>query len=163
MSRFSESVFGLRKPERKLGACPIKISVSPEIHTQSRLERFSQAKAENIEKQQLTVSGETRDLSENGLSFIVPSIRLDSCYLVGSHEVLEMEIDLPNGRVKLEAVGCRYEQIEDLHASAGRFLVGAKISRIAEKDRALLADFLRGEKTAGRLRQQNLGLDIKGT
>jgi hypothetical protein len=97
------------------------------------------------------IFGETADISRTGISFIVPSIRLKEKYLVGQERNLNIEIDLPTGKVFLRAVGRRYEKV-GMHISAERFFVGAQILSLSGPDRERYEDFLtngyRGPKGA---------------
>jgi hypothetical protein len=90
----------------------------------------------------LTITGETKDLSSSGVGFIVNSIRIKEDYLVGEGRILNAELDLPVGKVRMKIVGRRYEQIGQ-HISAARFLVGAEIVKINENDQEIYLDFLR--------------------
>lgn len=112
------------------------------------------------ERKGLSILGETQDISENGLSFIVSSIRLGEHYLVSDGTVLDLEIDLPEGKLHVKAAGCRYQQI-DQDCSVGRFLVGAKFVEVSAKDKILLAEYLEAEKRFGKNKVKNVqwGLD----
>ena len=103
------------------------------------------------------ITGETKDLSQTGIAFVVSSIRLKENYLVGEGRTLNAELDLPSGKIKMQIVGQRYEQVGK-HISTANFLVGAKIVRMTAENRELYQDFLqRGRKRkAGSLK---LGID----
>lgn len=88
------------------------------------------------------VSGETVDMSSSGIAFMVSSIRVKENYLVGQERILNAEIDLPGGKVKMQIVGRRYER-DDLHLSAEKYLVGAEIVDMARGHRAVYEQFLR--------------------
>lgn len=90
----------------------------------------------------LSIGGETKDLSETGIAFYVDSIRLREHYLVGGDRVLNVKMDLPNGTVRMEIVGLRYEQI-DMHTSNSKYLIGAKIVSMEPLDREVYQEFLR--------------------
>lgn len=91
----------------------------------------------------LSVRGETKDLSNTGIAFIVPSIRLREYYLVGENRPLDVEISLPNGKVKMQIVGQRYEQLGDQHSSLSGYLIGAAITQMQDDDRSVYEEFLR--------------------
>jgi hypothetical protein len=94
----------------------------------------------------LFLKGETKDLSKSGVAVIVPSIRLREKYLVGENRTLYAQLDLPNGKVKVELVGCRYEQ-QGIHDSVSTYLIGARIMNISDADRALYEEYLKyGDK-----------------
>lgn len=98
----------------------------------------------------LVITGETRDLSRSGIAFIVPAIRIHENYLVGENKTLNAELDLPGGKVQMQIVGMRYEQVGQ-HVSTARFLVGAKIMKITDDAREAYEYFLRhgGKRTKG--------------
>ena len=100
------------------------------------------------------IMGETADISRTGIGFIVPSIRIKEKYLVGQQRNLNIEIDLPTGKVFLQAVGCRYEKV-GIHLSAERFFVGAHILSLTGTDKENYETFLtngtRNPKSATRL------------
>ncbi len=91
----------------------------------------------------LCVRGETKDLSNTGVAFIVPSIRLREYYLVGENRVLEAELNLPDGKVKMQIIGERYEQLSDEHSSTTSYLIGARIAEMSCGDRDVYEQFLR--------------------
>ena len=73
---------------------------------------------ENADAKTVRIKAETRDLSSSGVAVIVPTIRLREKYLVGEERTIYAELDLPNGKIRVELVGARYEQ------QIGRFLSG---------------------------------------
>jgi len=95
------------------------------------------------------IYGETADLSRTGIGFIVPAIRLKEKYLVGQQRDLNVEIDLPTGKIYMRAVGCRYEKV-GIHISAERFFVGAQITSLEGVDKENFESFLRGGGCAAR-------------
>jgi hypothetical protein len=117
--------------ERCKHSVPIKVWFEPgKTNCKSKLP---------IEK--LTVHGETRDLSNSGIGFIVSSIRIKENYLVGEGCTLNAEIDLPTGKVRMQVVGRRYEQIgQDI--TTARYLIGAEIVNICEEEREVYEHFL---------------------
>lgn len=139
---FNEKVVSSRKEFH----VPIKIWVEPDRQT-GKLQ---------LPIEHLSISGETKDLSVTGIAFIVSSIRLKETYLVGEGRTLNAELDLPGGKVKMQVIGQRHEQVGQ-HISTAKFLVGAKIIRISEHDREAYEDFLRYGK---KLLKQKLALGI---
>jgi hypothetical protein len=91
------------------------------------------------------ITGEMIDISTTGVAFSVFAIRVKDKYLVGHERPLNIEIDLPNGKVNLRAIGKRYER-DDGHLSTEKFHVGALITHISESDRATMMEFIRGRK-----------------
>jgi hypothetical protein len=88
------------------------------------------------------LAGEMIDLSRTGIAFSVLAIRVKEKYLVGQDRPLNIEIDMPKGKLYLRALGKRYERISD-SSSVERFEVGAEILELDNSNRALLNDFLR--------------------
>ncbi|MDQ6787292.1 MAG: PilZ domain-containing protein [Acidobacteriota bacterium] len=89
----------------------------------------------------LTAWGETRDLSLSGIGFYVPSIRIQENYLVGESRPLNVELDLPGGKLQMQVIGRRYEQSGE-HLSASRYLIGASISEISPENFEIYKQFL---------------------
>jgi hypothetical protein len=112
-------------------AVPIKVSIVPDRATGPLQKSLAH----------LSVSGETRDLSKTGVAFIVPAIRLREYYLVGENRSLNVELDLPDGKIRMQIVGHRYEQVGQ-HISEARFLIGASIQKIDDEDRQIYENFL---------------------
>lgn len=90
----------------------------------------------------VSVRGNTKDLSLNGIAFVVPSIRLREYYLVGENRLLDVELSLPSGKIKMRVVGRRYEQVGDENSSATSYMIGASIEEITDEDRKTYEDFL---------------------
>jgi hypothetical protein len=132
ISKFNEKITGRILSNRKSYEVPIKIWFEPNRDT-GKLKMPAKS---------LTITGETKDLSSSGVGFIVNSIRIKEDYLVGEGRILNAELDLPVGKVRMKIVGRRYEQIGQ-HISAARFLVGAEIVKINENDQEIYLDFLR--------------------
>jgi hypothetical protein len=72
----------------------------------------------------------------------VPAIRIQENYLVGEGRTLNAELDLPNGKVRMQIVGRRYEQVGE-HISTARYLVGAQITQMNADDQEAYEYFLR--------------------
>ncbi len=88
------------------------------------------------------ILGETVDISRTGIAFVVPSIRVKEKYLVGHERNLNVEIDLPTGKVRMVVMGRRYEKV-GVHISTERFLVGAHILSLKGTDKEIYETFLR--------------------
>ena len=125
-------------PRRKCEA-PVRVWFDP-----LKLRGFTVTSAEGI-----YMSGETVDVSKTGIAFLVPQIRIKENYLVGQERPLNVEIDLPGGRVRMQVIGRRYER-EGIHLSDERYLVGAEIVEMSKQDREIYNQFLRyGGKRRG--------------
>jgi hypothetical protein len=132
-SRLSRSMVENVTARRHKFHVPIKITINPNTGATGKL---------TVRREPLSISGETEDLSKTGLAFIVSSIRLREYYLVGEDRPLEAELDLPNGRIKMEILGVRYEQV-GIHDSAVSFLIGAKILSITPLEKEVYEEYLR--------------------
>lgn len=146
ISRFNRSLSEQMVSARRRQTSPIKIWFDPEMNTELALERARNA----------CIVGETVDLSRTGVGFVVPSIRVKEKYLVGQLRALNVEIDLPTGKVVMRLIGRRYEKVGQ-HVSTERFLVGADILELRGADREAYEEFLkrpaqRVAKTTGEIR-----------
>lgn len=132
IARFNKSITERVHSARYDCEFPISIAFEPN-HKTGKLS----APLENI-----SLKGVSRDLSETGIAFVVPSIRLKENYLVGENRTLCAELDLPNGRVRMIVAGQRYEQISDEHTSTTKYLIGAKIVSMNDADKEIYEYFL---------------------
>ena len=132
VSKFSKSITERVVSPRKQYEVPIKIWFEPDKNT-GRLK----TPVEN-----LVITGETKDMSRSGIGFIVSAIRIHENYLVGGGRILNAELDLPSGKIQMQIVGMRYEEVGQ-HLSQSRFLVGAKITQMSEENREDYEYFLR--------------------
>jgi hypothetical protein len=140
ITRFNKSLSERMVSSRRRYTAPVRIWFDPDSKTERALDAARAA----------CILGETVDLSRTGVGFLAPSIRVREKYLVGHERPLNIEIDLPNGRVRLRAIGRRYEKV-GVHISTERFLVGAHILSISDPDKETYESFLRkGPKVAKR-------------
>lgn len=100
-----------------------------------------------------TISTITEKIGKDSISFIVPNIRFNNANLAGEGRILNIEIELPNGKVKFEAIGEHYERIGK-RTSLASYLIDAKITYINPKEEEVFKDYLRsGEKTISAQRE----------
>ncbi|MEJ7622559.1 MAG: hypothetical protein WKF34_01065 [Pyrinomonadaceae bacterium] len=132
ISRFNRSLSESMVPSRRRHTAPVKIWFDPEVNTELAREVARNA----------CILGETVDISRTGIGFLVPSIRLKEKYLVGHDRTLNVELDLPCGKVFLRAMGRRYEKV-GVHISTERFLVGAHILSLSGADKDGYERFLK--------------------
>lgn len=132
ISRLSRQVMSRMSALRRDLQVPINISIEPSKTIGSLL----------CKTERLSISGETRDLSETGIAFYVDSIRLREHYLVGENRTLNARLDLPNGTIRMQIVGQRYEQV-DMHSSHSKYIIGASIVKIDALDKEVYEEFLR--------------------
>jgi hypothetical protein len=117
---------------RKRCDAPVRISFEP-TRTTGNLHTTMEG---------LSISGEAADVSRTGIAFIVPSIRVKEFYLVGQDRLLNVELDLPDGKVRMKVLGKRYIKVGQ-HLSDERFFVGAEIVEMRREDRQIYDEFLR--------------------
>lgn len=85
----------------------------------------------------------THNLSEDGLAIIVPSLIIEDKPINIADCTLHIVIlELPTGYVELEAIPVRSEQLGEDSTETG-YLMGLRISKISEADRARYNEFLR--------------------
>ena len=89
-----------------------------------------------------TLSGHTRDISNNGLALIVPAIRIGGQYLVGEDRVLQIALELPSGPIQMEAAPARYERLDEEGDELG-YLIGVHITKISDQHREALLSFIK--------------------
>lgn len=138
VSRLHESLKVYLLPSRRKICIPVTISVERESNGVRRQDTGRLVRQETMP----TIKGETKDLSENGIAFIVASVRLGQDYLVGAGRPLNVVLDLPTGKICFRAVGLRHKPVGQ-NASASKYLIGARILQISEADRRIYAQYLR--------------------
>ena len=132
ITRFNRSLSEKMVSSRRRHVAPIKVWFDSDIKTELG-EDAARAACKH---------GESFDMSRTGLAFVVPSIRVKEKYLVGLERPLNFEIDLPTGKVRLRAMGKRYEKV-GIHISTERFLVGAHILELSGEDKENYELFLK--------------------
>jgi hypothetical protein len=132
INRLSRSFSEKMVPPRRSLAAPMKVWFDPDVKSERAIEVARAA----------CIIGETVDISRNGVAFSVPVIRIKEKYLVNQDRSLNVEIDLPNGKVHLKMLGKRYEKV-GMHSSSERFLVGATIISMTDVDREIYESFLK--------------------
>jgi hypothetical protein len=135
---FNESYRRYISPVRKDFSFPISVSIEPNRITGS-LQRKSSRTFLGFDELPC-IAGETKNLSEEGIAFVVSFIRIAEGYLVGDGRILNIELSLPNGKVKFQAVAQRYEHY-NIHSSGSQFLIGARITSISEQNREKYISF----------------------
>jgi hypothetical protein len=149
IAKFNRSLSERMVSSRRHHTAQIKIWFDPDIYTDRAREAARTA----------CILGETVDISRTGIAFIVPSIRVKEKYLVGHDRKLNVEIDLPAGRVFMRVMGRRYEKV-GLHISTERFLVGAQILELTGANKELFQSFLRyGNRRSKGSTSAVLGID----
>lgn len=88
-----------------------------------------------------SLEGQTRDISERGLTLLLPSSRIRSVYLTVSDMYLGIILELPSGPVRMIAKSVRFEQLSVKEAGYG-YLLGARIIKMQEGERERYLDYL---------------------
>lgn len=150
ITKFNRSWSEKMVAARRRHTAPIKIWFDPDTNTE---------RARELARNDF-ISGETVDISRTGIAFLVPAIRVKEKYIAGHGRNLNVEIDLPNGKVYLRAVGRRYEKV-GMHSSMEKFLVGAQIENLEGQDRETYETFLRnGSRRMPKTTARSLELGI---
>ena len=97
--------------------------------------------------------GYTRDLSETGLTLLLPSVRVGDAYLTDAGSRLEVKLELPGGTVKILAASVRFEQLSSKEAGCS-YMVAATIVEMKKEEREHYIKYL---KTAGKLNRAQDG------
>ena len=122
---------------------PITISVQP--NKGETIYNLETGKLVTLESMP-TLKTTTQRIGKDKLSFLVPQIRFNDANLAGEGRILNIEIELPNGKVKLEAIGEHYERIGK-RTSLAEYLIEAKIVYINPLEEETYKNYLRyGEK-----------------
>jgi hypothetical protein len=135
VSKFSVRLLERRASVRKKYQVPVRVCFAPEDNRRNL----------TVSSEELFILGETLDLSETGIGFIVSSIRVKEKYLVGQERLLDVDLDLAGKRIHMRVVGKRYERV-GIHASTEHYLVGAEITHMDPDDRQKYEHFLRNGK-----------------
>lgn len=139
ISKFNRSLSEKMVSSRRHHQAPIKVWFDPDIKTDHALKAARAA----------CVLGHTVDISRTGIAFLVPSIRVNEKYLVGHERMLNVEIDLPAGKINMRVMGKRYEMVGE-HSTTERFHVGAHIVEVAGESKENFNTFLRrGNRKSG--------------
>ena len=97
------------------------------------------------------LAGRTRDLGENDLNLVVPSIRIGGDYITLKENKLSITLELPSGAVSLIATPARFEQLDGESAGEG-YLVGVRVEEMSDEDRERYLAHLRTLPQADRRR-----------
>jgi hypothetical protein len=87
------------------------------------------------------LDGYTRNLSLIGIAIILPEARFTDHDLAIRHRRARVLLNIPPRTLTVDATIIRYEQLDDEEMLTG-WLVGARITRVAETERARLLKFI---------------------
>ncbi|HEX9919741.1 MAG TPA: PilZ domain-containing protein [Pyrinomonadaceae bacterium] len=93
--------------------------------------------------QTLRLVGRTRNISETGIAFIVPTLRIgeDFARVIGSRLVIRLY--LPSGHVEIHATPVRYEQLSQSSSSERGYLIGVRITEMADNEWVRMVEYVR--------------------
>ena len=94
--------------------------------------------------------GFTRDLSETGLTLMLPSMRIGDAYLTDVESYLEVKLELPGGAVSIRTASVRFEQLRRREAGCS-YLLAVRIINMQNEDRDRYVAYLKtiGSKQKG--------------
>lgn len=78
--------------------------------------------------------GYTRDLSETGLTLLLPSVRIGDGYLTDMESYLGVKLQIPGGAVAMLTVSVRFEQLSQKEAGCG-YLLAVRIVKMQDEER----------------------------
>ena len=91
----------------------------------------------------MPLEGYTRDISEDGLAIIVPSLRVGDKYLDSDDcTVRVVLLEVPTGSVEIQAEPVRYQQFDVSDSEKGH-LLGLRITHMSDSDRSRYEMYLR--------------------
>lgn len=89
----------------------------------------------------LIIFGSTHDLSEAGVSLVVPLIPIDERYCDEAAHRLPLKLYLPSGEVTMQVVPVRCHPLDEAEPGKG-FFMGAEIAEIDKDERRRLIEYL---------------------
>ena len=90
----------------------------------------------------LRLVGRTRNISETGIAFIVPTLRIggEFAHVIGSR--LLIRLYLPGGHVEIHATPVRYEQLSPSSSERG-YLIGVRITEMTDSEWVRMVEYIR--------------------
>ncbi|HEV7842577.1 MAG TPA: PilZ domain-containing protein [Pyrinomonadaceae bacterium] len=93
------------------------------------------------------IPGETLDISLEGLSLIVPSLRTERHDLTQLQNVWRIVMALPIGHVQVHALLVRFQRFRGDEMQTG-YLIGLRIAEMTEADRRLFTEYVQSLQNA---------------
>ncbi|MEW6730300.1 MAG: PilZ domain-containing protein [Acidobacteriota bacterium] len=149
MSRLSEK---LRTTFSRL---VLEWGISPRYQTSLPLE-FRIVSAGRTKKSSRSLSGQTYDVSETGISILSELIAADGLHAYISNDMitdthLEIELDLPKQKISLVGQTRRYQKLQTSQLPFS-YLLGIKIVNISPEDRKAFLNYIADLKRDPKLR-----------
>ena len=98
-------------------------------------------------------------VGKDSISFVVPQIRFNDANLAGEGRILNIELELPNGKVKLEVIGEHYERFGK-RTSLAEYLIQAKIVYINPLEEEVYKNYLRHGEKAEKVKNEGFAFGI---
>ncbi|MDQ1610076.1 MAG: hypothetical protein QOG00_7, partial [Pyrinomonadaceae bacterium] len=90
----------------------------------------------------LRLVGRTRNISETGLAFVVPTLRIGDEFARAIGSPLLVTLYLPSGRVEIHATPVSYEQLPPSPSERG-YLIGVRVTEMADDEWVRLVKYVR--------------------
>jgi hypothetical protein len=90
----------------------------------------------------LRLVGRTRNISETGLAFIVPTLRIGDDFARAIGSPLLITLYLPSGHVEIRATPVRYEPLSTSSSERG-YLIGVRITEMADAEWVRMVEYVR--------------------
>jgi hypothetical protein len=90
----------------------------------------------------LRLVGRTRNISETGLAFIVPTLRIGDDFARVIGRPLLITLYLPSGHVEIRATPVRYEPLSQTSSERG-YLIGVRITEMADNEWVRMVEYVR--------------------
>lgn len=115
-----------RRFARRKAALPVKLPVGVSVPNE-KLDP-------EADEYPLPILGQTRDLSETGLSLLLPTLDLGREQINAANFPLRLVLSLPGGIAVVQANAVRADEVLTPEGERG-FVVGARITKMNERDR----------------------------
>lgn len=90
----------------------------------------------------LRLVGRTRNISETGIAFIVPTLRIGDDFARAIGSPLQITLYLPSGHVEIRATPVRYEPLSTSSSERG-YLIGVQITEMADDEWVRMVEYVR--------------------
>ncbi|MDX6269185.1 MAG: hypothetical protein QOD28_408 [Acidobacteriota bacterium] len=100
------------------------------------------AASHNAPPRTLRLVGRTRNISETGLAFVVPTLRIGDEFARAIGSPLLVTLYLPSGRVEIHATPVSYEQLPPSPSERG-YLIGVRVTEMADDEWVRLVKYVR--------------------
>ncbi|HEV2800072.1 MAG TPA: PilZ domain-containing protein [Pyrinomonadaceae bacterium] len=90
----------------------------------------------------LRLVGRTRNISETGLAFVVPSLRIGEEFAGVLGCPLLITLYLPSGSVEIQATPVRYEPLPPTSSERG-YLIGVQITEMSDHEWVRMVEYVR--------------------